>query len=105
MTPPAAPRWLRVAAGSGCNWTNRAMHGARAGSAPTDRACRRGSFRRMRSAWLLATHRGFWASVPIGSCAMKTRARRIKEEQPKLKGKEYEKQLHKLQVELCYLQD
>ena len=36
---------------------------------------------------------------------MKTRVRRAEEEQPKLKEKEYEKQLRKLQVELCYLQE
>ncbi len=36
---------------------------------------------------------------------MKTRVRRVEEEQPKLKEKEYEKQLRKLQVELCYLQE
>ena len=36
---------------------------------------------------------------------MKTRVRRAEEEQPKLKRKDYEKQLQKLQVELCYLQD
>jgi polyphosphate kinase 2 len=36
---------------------------------------------------------------------MKTRVRRAKDEQPKLKRKDYEKQLQKLQVELCHLQD
>jgi polyphosphate kinase 2 len=36
---------------------------------------------------------------------MKTRVRRAEEEQPKLKRKEYEEQLQKLQVELCHLQD
>ena len=36
---------------------------------------------------------------------MKARVRRAEEVQPKLKTKEYEKQLEKLQVELCYLQE
>ncbi len=36
---------------------------------------------------------------------MKTRVRRAEEQQPKLKEKEYEKQLRKLQVDLCALQD
>lgn len=36
---------------------------------------------------------------------MKARVRKAENEQPKLKGKEYEQQLQKLQVELCYLQD
>jgi polyphosphate kinase 2 len=36
---------------------------------------------------------------------MDARVRRLEEEQPKLKRKDYEKQLEKLQIELCYLQD
>src|SRR6185312_4357611 len=99
-TPPAAPRWLRDAAGWGCNWTKRSMRAARAGSAPRHRACQCGWFPRMRSAWSRITHRRFWGSVSARRHPMKADVHKAEEEQPKLKGKEYEKQLQKLQVEL-----
>src|SRR3569832_1853105 len=80
------------------------MQKGRRASVVIRRAYRPSSFRPMKNAWSRTTLRHSWGLVPVWSCFMKAGVRRAEDEQSKLKEKEYEKQLRKLQVELCYLQ-
>src|SRR3569832_852837 len=79
------------------------MQKGRRASVVIRRAYRPSSFRPMKNAWSRTTLRHSWGLVPVWSCFMKAGVRRAEDEQSKLKEKEYDKQLRKLQVELCYL--